>query len=47
MSYSDQFKNLLKNLNNLNEIIYVVSKFQPIDGILSFVKKVNEIKNIR
>jgi len=43
----DQIQNLLSNLKSLNKTIYLVSKIQPVDGILSLVKKTNEIKNIR
>lgn len=43
----DQFQNLLTNFKALNKTIYIVSKIQPADGILSLVKKTNKIKNIR
>lgn len=47
IKYSDQFQDLLTNLKSLNKTVYIVSKIQPTDGILTIVKKSNEIKNIR
>lgn len=43
----DQFQNVLNNLTSLNKTIYIVSKIQPADGILSLVRKTNVVKNIR
>lgn len=43
----DQFQDLLSNSKSLNNTIYLVSKIQPVDGILALVKKTNKIKNIR
>jgi len=43
----DQFQNLLTNFKSINKTIYLVSKIQPIDGILSLAKKTNKLKNIR
>jgi len=47
INFSDQFQNLLTNFKSLNKTVYLVSKIQPVDGILSLVKKTNKIKNIR
>jgi len=44
---SDQFQNLLTNFKSLNKTVYLVSKIQPVDGILSLVKKTNKIKHFR
>jgi len=41
----DQFQDLLTNSKSLNKTIYLVTKIQPVDGILSLVKKTNKIKN--
>ncbi|XP_022162608.1 fatty acid synthase-like [Myzus persicae] len=43
----DQFQDLLTNSKSINKTIYLVSKIQPVDGILSLAKKTNKIKNIR
>lgn len=44
---SDQFQDLVANLKSLNKTVYVVSEIQPADGILTVVKKADEIKNVR
>jgi len=47
IDHPNYLKNELIGLNMLNKTIYIVSKTQPADGILPFVKKISEIKNKR